>query len=388
MKIAPRWRKPVAGLALALATTLAAACSTGLAATRDPAGNGTAAAGISISPAAGSGNVKPEKKVVVTATGGPLDEVTLQAGGDQLRGSFNTDRTRWVSTQPLKPATGYTVSVKSGQTTQNSTFTTRKAERDLKIIDVTPAVKGEKVGVGAPIIVRFNTAVTQKKAIEQALQVTAEKPVEGAWRWVADDQVIYRTATYWPAHQTVTLNAAINGVRGGNGLYGAADVTKRIEIGARQIATLDVRKKIMHVRHDGKLVQTMRVSSGMGTTREYTTTSGVHLTMEAVNPVWMESPGRKKGDPGYYRVLINYATRISNSGEYIHAKDNVWAQGVSNVSHGCINARPDQAKWFYTHNQRGDIVSITGTNRQLEWNNGWGYWQMSFKEWKKGSALK
>lgn len=32
-------------------------------------------------------------------------------------------------------------------------------------------------------------------------------------------------------------------------------------------------------------------------------------------------------------------------------------------------------------------MKITGTNRSLEWNNGWGFWQMPFKEWRKGSAL-
>ncbi|MFD2352006.1 L,D-transpeptidase [Nonomuraea ferruginea] len=110
--------------------------------------------------------------------------------------------------------------------------------------------------------------------------------------------------------------------------------------------------------------------------------------MERVNPVRMISPGRKKGDPGYYDVMVDHAVRISNSGEYVHAKNNVWAQGRQNVSHGCINARPDQAKWYYDNFQRGDIVEIKGTDRELEWNNGWGFWQMSFKQWKQGSALK
>jgi len=53
---------------------------------------------------------------------------------------------------------------------------------------------------------------------------------------------------------------------------------------------------MMYVYRDGKRVQTMRISAGMATTREYTTTSGVHLTMERGNPVRMISPGRKKGD--------------------------------------------------------------------------------------------
>jgi hypothetical protein len=96
----------------------------------------------------------------------------------------------------------------------------------------------------------------------------------------------------------------------------------------------------------------------------------------------MISPGRSKGDPGYYDVMIDHAVRISDSGEYVHAKDNVWAQGRANVSHGCINARPDQAAWFYANSLRGDPVTITGTTRELDWRNGWGYWQVPWKEWR------
>ena len=35
----------------------------------------------------------------------------------------------------------------------------------------------------------------------------------------------------------------------------------------------------------------------------------------------------------------------------------------------------------------GDIVKITGTDRSLQWTNGWGYWQLSFPKWTEGSAL-
>ncbi|HUR04796.1 MAG TPA: L,D-transpeptidase, partial [Nonomuraea sp.] len=218
-------------------------------------------------------------------------------------------------------------------------------------------------------------------------EVDAQKPVDGAWRWINDTTVIYRTAKYWPAHQKVKFNARLAGVKGGKGLYGVKDYDTSLKIGARVISKVDTKKHMMYVYRDGKRVQTMRISAGMATTREYTTTSGVHLTMERGNPVRMISPGRKKGDPGYYDVMINHAVRISNSGEYVHAKDNVWAQGRSNVSHGCINSRPDQALWFYDNFQRGDVVDITGTTRDLEWNNGWGFWQLPFSKWKKGSAL-
>ncbi|WP_235854975.1 L,D-transpeptidase [Nonomuraea aridisoli] len=341
-----------------------------------------------ITPAEGAKKVGLDKKIVVTAAGGALEDVTVEADGETLNGTYNADRTRWVSKTSLKPSTSYNVSAKAGVTSVTSTFTTAKPERALQVADVTPNLKGETIGVGAPIIVTFNQPVSNKATIERALEVEAEKPVEGAWRWINDTVVIYRTEKYWPAHQKVTFNANITGLKAGKGLWGTKDYSTTLKIGAKQISKVDVDKHMMYVYKDGKRVQTMRISAGMATTREYTTTSGVHLTMERAHPVRMISPGRKKGDPGYYDVMIDHAVRISNSGEYVHAKDNVWAQGVRNVSHGCINARPDQAKWYYDNMQRGDVVDITGTDRELEWNNGWGFWQLSFAEWRKGSALK
>jgi hypothetical protein len=34
----------------------------------------------------------------------------------------------------------------------------------------------------------------------------------------------------------------------------------------------------------------------------------------------------------------------------------------------------------------GDVLETTGTDRELEWNNGWGFWQMSWDEWLAESA--
>jgi lipoprotein-anchoring transpeptidase ErfK/SrfK len=328
---------------------------------------------------------------VVAATGGALDQVTLTAGSRRIQGRFDAAKSRWISTGPLLPSTRYTVTATAagagGPAQATSEFTTLKPARVLGVADVTPSLKGEKVGVGSPIIVTFDQPVTRKATVEKALVVEAEKPVKGAWRWIGDTQAIYRTEKYWPAHQKVTFTAKLAGVRAATDMYGVKNKTTVIKIGAKQISTVDTRKKTMTVKRDGKTVQKMLISAGKATTREYTTTSGVHLTMERANPVRMISPGREKDDPEYYDVMINHAVRISNSGEYVHAKNNVWAQGRQNVSHGCINARPDQARWFFNHYQRGDVVIVKGTNRTLEWNNGWGFWQMPFKEWKKGSAL-
>ncbi|GAA0404907.1 hypothetical protein Acor_23490 [Acrocarpospora corrugata] len=395
--------RPAAVIAMIAVTmsVLLSACSSGSGgggllgggSTQAPEKPAIPAPAISISPAEGTSRVRPDKNVVVTAEGGALDEVMVEALGEPVEGEYDAARTKWTSKKPLKPATTYTVSAKAtgegGPTTATSEFTTLKPKVELAVADVTPGIKGETVGVGMPIMVTFNQAVTNKAAVEAALTIEAEKPSEGSWRWISDRLVIYRPAKYWPAHQKVVFTADLTGIPGGGGMYGVKAFTQTIKIGARLVSTVNTKTHMMVVKKDGKVVQTMRISAGKATTREFTTTSGVHLTMSKHNPETMISPGKKEGDPGYYKEIVNHAVRISNSGEYVHSAPwSVGSQGRANVSHGCVNASPAQAKWFYDNFHRGDVVTIVGTDRELEWNNGWGFWQMPYKQWKRGSALE
>lgn len=346
---------------------------------------------VTITPANGTGTVRPDSPIEVKASGAKLQNVTVQGGGTAVAGQMSDGGKRWRSGRALTPGAQYTVTVQArrdGKTiTTTSSFKTVKTET-FSIADVTPGLKGEKVGVGMPIMVKFSRAVTDKAAVERALKVTAQRPVEGAWRWMAPDQVIYRTKTYWPANQKVRFTAALAGVQGAKGVYGAKDADHTIQIGAAQITTGDISKHRMTVTRDGKKLRTVPFSAGNGQTREYTTTSGEHVLMEKGNPVKMISPGRQKGDPGYYETTVNYAVRFSNSGEYAHAAPwSVGSQGNANVSHGCLNLSPENAKWYYDVMQRGDVIKLTGSDRQVEYDNGWSFMQMPFDQWKKGSAL-
>ncbi|WP_239101351.1 L,D-transpeptidase [Microbispora amethystogenes] len=402
LSTARRSMTPIAGVAVVLTATLSA-CSGGSGGSGSTGDGGSGGSGnsapavpaptIKISPATGSAGVRPDKTVVVTAAGGQLQEVTVRAGGTTVEGEFDSTHTKWTSKQPLKPSSKYTVSATAagdgGPANASSSFATLKPKFPLEIADVTPGIKGETVGVGMPIMVRFNRPVQDKGAVEQALEVEAQKPVKGAWRWIDDTYAIYRPAKYWPAHQKVKFTAHLTGVKAGRDTYGVEDHSTTIKIGAAWVSSVNTRTHMMVVKRDGKVVQSMKISAGKATTREYTTTSGVHLTMERGNPVTMISPGKKEGDPGYYKEIVNHAVRISNSGEYVHSAPwSVGSQGRANVSHGCVNASPSQAKWFYENFHRGDVVKIVGTNRALEWNNGWGFWQMPFSKWKQGSALE
>ncbi|GAB3652994.1 Ig-like domain-containing protein [Actinocorallia lasiicapitis] len=364
---------------------LTAACGGG-----DGLGSLTSApkpATVTVTPADGSAKARPDRPVRVAVTDGNLAEVVLTGAGKTIKGSFDAGRTTWVAARNLAPGTRYTLTATAensggAKTSTTSTFTTLTPAKPLKIADITPGVKGETVGVGMPIIVTLNQAVTDRDAVEKALKVTAEKPVAGDWRWLSPTQVVYRTRTYWPAHQKVTLDARLTGVKAGAGVYGVADQVQAFQIGAARIATVNVPRKTMTVTHDGRLVRTIPISAGNGTTREYTTTNGVHLVMGRYNPETMISPGKKPGDPGYYKIIANHAVRFSASGEYVHSAPwSVGSQGSANVSHGCVNASPAHAKWYYDQAQRGDVLKVTGTDRELEPGNGWGFWQIPFSQW-------
>jgi lipoprotein-anchoring transpeptidase ErfK/SrfK len=353
------------------------------------------AAKVTITPAQGTKKARPDKGVVVKSAGGTLQAVVVKAKGKDVPGVFNAQRTEWRSKWTLKPSTAYTVNATAknsiGTASQaSSTFRTLKPKETIGVsLDwILEGNRGDTYGVGMPIILNFDREVLNKKQVEKALEVKAEKPVEGAWRWIGDQQAIYRTKEHWPAHQKVTLTARLAGVRAAKDVYGTSTFTRTFEIGAARLAKIDLKKHKMVVTVDGKKKRTVPVSAGNGSTIEYTTTSGVHLTMEKNNPTRMISPGRKKGDPGYYDELINWAVRISNSGEYLHqTPGEEGCLGNANCSHGCIRQPTGDAVWFYKNAQPGDVVDVKGTKRKLEWDNGWSFWQLSWEKWKKGSAL-
>ncbi|RFU40145.1 hypothetical protein DZF91_18675 [Actinomadura logoneensis] len=350
---------------------------------------------IAVTPGDGATAVKPDGPVEVRATSGTLESVTLQGGGGAVAGELSADRKSWRASRTLRPGTAYTVTAQGRRNGKpvslTSRFTTLKPSKTLRVVDITPNRTGEKVGVGMPVFVRFNRAVADrsaKAAVERALTVTPEKPVEGAWRWIGDDQVVYRTKTYWAPYQKVRIDARIAGLGVGGGVYGAEDATATMRIGAKRITKGNIASHHMTVYQDGKKLRTIPFSAGNGSTREYTTTSGVHLLMGSEGHVTMVSPGRKPGDPGYYKTEVDWAVRFSNSGEYTHSAPwNVGIQGSANTSHGCLNLSPANARWYHETAQRGDVLDLTGSSRQVEWDNGWSFWQLSFAKWKAGSAL-
>ncbi len=362
-----------------------------------PVGSSAPPAKVTLTPANGATRIRPELPVVVTAVNGRLTGVTVRpSGGDAVAGAFDAAHDRWASSLPLKPATKYTVAATAKNadgkiTAVTGSFRTLTPKHTFGIADITP-MPGETAGVGMPLIVKFGDPVYDKANVERALKVTSTRPQQGAWHWFGDQEVVYRTKDYWQPHQTVTLTARLTGVRGAVDTYGTKDYTRSFTIGDAHISTVNVKTHRMTVTANGETVKTAPISAGKGGERKYTTTNGIHAVMGKQSPVTMTSGWEgitDPGAPGYYKLTVYDAVQISSSGEYVHSAPwSVGAQGHENVSHGCVNAPPSFAKWFYGFSRRGDIVRVTGTDRELEPDNGWGFWQMSWTDWLRGSALK
>ncbi|MCO6004397.1 Ig-like domain-containing protein [Actinoallomurus purpureus] len=389
-----RNRRLFAGLALAAATVATmTACSGG----GQKATSVSADATVRITPADATRTARPDQGVAVAVSGGRLEEVDVRQDGTTAPGVFGADHTSWKTTWTLKPGAWYQVKV----TTRNSRgrlsavtsrFRTAPAGRRIAIADVTPQA-GENVGVGMPIMVTFDGPVADRDQVQHALEVRAGKADEGAWHWMSDRQVVYRTHRYWQPHQKVVFTAHLAGVRAAKGVYGTADVTKAFSIGASNVTVASSKTHYMKVDHDG-VMKTFKISMGKATTREYTTTSGIHLTKEKAQVVPMESPNCGPNQPGcdYYKEDVHLAVRISDGGEYVHQSVGEYdALGVRNASHGCVRTSPAGARYFFGIAQRGDIVKVTGTTRRFvdETNAGdWKFWNYSWDAWLKNGDLQ
>jgi lipoprotein-anchoring transpeptidase ErfK/SrfK len=352
---------------------------------------------VSISPHNGAGEVRPDRGVVVKVADGTLTDVVVSSDKERgVPGTLSPDGASWSTRWTLVPGRTYAVRATAAgrdgrEVTVTSRFTTLEAQETVAVSDVTPN-PDETVGIGMPIVVTFDREVRNKDRVERALEVRTSRPVQGAWRWLGDQQVVFRTKTYWQPHQQVSLVAHMAGVRAAKDVYGTEDRTVRFRIGDANVSRVDTRNHRMVVNRNGKRVRNVGISAGRGGSWMFTTTNGIHAVMRKASPVVMTSAWMgvtDPADPRYYKLTVYEAVQISSSGEYVHSAPwSVWAQGQQNVSHGCVNASPEFAAWFYNLSQRGDIVTVVGTDRELEWNNGWGFWQSSWKDWVDGSALK
>jgi lipoprotein-anchoring transpeptidase ErfK/SrfK len=343
---------------------------------------------------AGTAAINPTTPVVVRALEGIVQSVTMvnAATGTVVPGTRSPDLTTWTSSEPLGYGANYRIAATAiggtGAPVQRTVTVTTLSPTAQAYPSLIPAPDSE-VGVGQPIVVRFDTAVTDRAAAEKALQVTANPPQPGSWFWMSNTEVHYRPPSYWQPGSTVTLNARLYGVDLGDGVYGQTDRTETFRVHDAWIAKADGGTKAMQIFDNGQLVKTMPISLG---SPGFPTHDGPHVISDKQPSIIMDSCtyGVCKGQPGYYRERVDLDERISNDGEFVHSAPwSVGQQGDSNVSHGCVNLSPANAQWFYDHFGLGDVVEITNSGGPAlpVWDT-YGDWTLGWSQWQAGSATQ
>lgn len=338
----------------------------------------------------GAVGVPVDSPVTVSASDGVLGLVTLHnAEGEPVDGQLSTDGLTWMSAEPLGYNKRYTLYAEaaglSGATSRQMTFDTHSPE-NLTMPYVMPN-EGEVVGIGQPIAIRFDEPIIDRLAAQQAISITTTPSVKGAFYWLSSREVRWRPAEYWAPGTAVDVKVNTYGVDLGDGLFGQDDVTTRFTIGDRTIATADDATKTMTVRRNGEIVKTMPISMGKDKTP---TDNGAYIIGDRYSYLVMDSStyGVPVNSADGYRTEVEWATQMSYSGIYVHSAPwSVGSQGRSNVSHGCLNVNPANARWFYDNTKRGDIVEVINTvGATLPGVDGLGDWNIPWEQWRAGNA--
>ena len=328
--------------------------------------------------------------VVVRADRGRLIEVRVTGPKGPVPGTFDTQSRTWqADDEALAFGSTYQVAARAVDARgrevdlQNS-FTTVEPSSVFKA-EVLPA-EGEPVGVGMPITVTFDRSIENRADIERAMHIVTPVPIEGAWAWTSNRQVEFRPRTYWPGSMDAEVHLDLRGVQAKDGVYGARDFVHTVTFGPSMVTTVDAKTFTATVLRDGTVARTIPITTGKA---GWETRSGIKVVMSKERTRVMDAAtgGTSRSDPEYYRLLVEYAMRVTDSGEFVHAAPwSVGYQGKANVSHGCIGMSTDNARWLFEQTLVGDIVEVRGTGRDQDMGNGITLWNEPWSQWLERSA--
>jgi lipoprotein-anchoring transpeptidase ErfK/SrfK len=340
----------------------------------------------------------PDEPLKITTTGGGdriTDVVATDSAGRPVPGELTADGHGWRSTAPLAADARYTVRV----STENDdgapgrgvhTFRTGAAEGKRLTVSFGP--ERGTYGVGQPVTAELSEPIAtarERALVESSLDVRSRPAVEGSWHWVDDRTLHYRPRAYWPADATITVSSNLAGLALGDGLRGADGKPLELSTGDRVEAVADISSHHMTVYRNGEELRTLPITTGK---EGFATRNGkkVILARESYVRMTGTSIGIPAGSSESYDLPVYWAARLTWSGEYVHgAPWSVGSQGSANVSHGCTGLSTENARWFYDLVKPGDIVEhVNGFGEEMApFGNGFGDWNLSWDEWRAGSAL-
>jgi len=342
---------------------------------------------ITLQPASGAADVSPATVATVAVADGTIESLTLtNPAGKQVIGALSPDNSTWTVGEPLGYGKTYTwagtakgADGKSAPISGSFTTVTpaRQVDAALNTGD------GKTYGIAMPISITFDRDVTDKANVQKALTVTTSVPTEGAWAWLDDRTVHWRPKAYWQPGTQVSVAAKLYGTSLGGGAYGAEDRTSSFTIGRSQIVQANTQTHRIQVIQNGVQTADFPASFGLESDPGRVTHSGTHVVMSKHETYSMTNP---KYD--YENVVVPWAVRIANNGEFIHGYGpSVWAQGKQNVSHGCVNLSPANAKLYFDSAMTGDPVEVVGSTEALGAADGDYYdWALTWDQWLAKSA--
>ena len=339
------------------------------------------------------GGIPVTEPLRVRAETGTLVDVEVYGNdGPPLLGTISDDGSSWESDSRQLPfGVAYDVEVSAvdafgSEVSHQEQVTTTNPEGVLKAL-ITPWYS-QQIGVGMPITIDFSSPVDDKAAVEQRLMVETSDPVEGAWSWVNDQQISYRPKSFWPGGIKVRVEANLRGVEASPGVFGGEDQEVVFSFFRKQEITVDVKTLTLTVLRDGVKIKSFPVTTGRD---GWDTMSGttVILSQERRRIMDTATAGVPKDDPNSYRVKVEYAMRMTWTGEFLHASP--WAAadwGKNRISHGCVSMSTENAKWLFENTEIGDPVIVTGTPKQQTLGDGVTVWNVAWEDWIAGSALR
>lgn len=337
----------------------------------------------------GAKKIDPAQRIVVTASDGQLAEVSVMGPKGPVKGDLSADGTVWTAKRPtLAFGSTYTVEATAidprGVATNHTDEFRTLEPKDFFSGRLAPG-EGAIVGVGMPITVTFDREIKNKDEVERALVVYTPTPLEGAWSWNGPDTVEFRPKDYWPGNIDVTVDLNLKGVQGSKGVYGQGNRSTTFSIGPSMITKVDAQTHQAKIFRDGEKVRTIPITTGKA---GFETRSGVKVIVSKERTRVMDAAtgGTEESDPEYYRIEVEYAMRVTYTGEFVHAAPwSVGSQGYANVSHGCIGMSTSNAQWLYDQTNVGDVVEVTGTSNPQNLGNGITVWNETWDEWLAGS---
>ncbi|SBV01402.1 Lipoprotein-anchoring transpeptidase ErfK/SrfK [Streptomyces sp. MnatMP-M77] len=355
---------------------------------------------IAIKPKNGATNASINNAAQVTVAKGKLTKVVMTtADGTPVEGTLAADGSSWKPADQLERSTTYKIDAtaadsKGREAHENSSFTTVSPDNSF-IGNFTPE-DGSTVGVGMPVSINFNKAITDKKAVQAGITVTSSSGQEVVGHWFNSQRLDLRPENYWQGGSTVTLKLALDGVEGADGVFGVQQKTVTFKVGRNQVSTVDVKSKTMTVARDGKTIKTIPISAGSPDNPTY---NGQMVISEKHKETRMNGAtvGFTDDDgKGEYDIKdVPHAMRLSTSGTFIHG--NYWGKGIfgnANTSHGCVgladvkgaNDSSAPGAWFYDNSLVGDVVIVKNSpDKTITPDNGLNGWNMSWAEWTAGS---